>query len=78
LRIPAGAPGRPVTSNFDINGGGLVTTSEQRIRDFLDSDRAAWYHHVNITVHDRGGHFIQREIPGEWVGDLRRTFRGRR
>ena len=55
-----------------------VTTSEQRIRNFLDSDRAAWYHHVNITAHDRGGHFIPWEIPGEWVGDLRRTFRGRR
>jgi hypothetical protein len=26
----------------------------------------------------RGGHFIPWEIPGEWVGDLRRTFRGRR
>jgi len=44
----------------------------------LDSDRAAWYHHVNITAHDRGGHFIPWEIPGGWVGDLRRTFRGRR
>jgi microsomal epoxide hydrolase len=41
-------------------------------------DRAAWYHHVNITVHDRDGHFIPWEIPGEWVGDLCRTFRGRR
>ncbi len=55
-----------------------VTTSEQRVRNFLDSDRAAWYHHVNITAHDRGGHFIPWEIPGEWVADLRRTFRGRR
>ena len=48
------------------------------MQNFLDSDRAAWYHHVNVTAHDRGGHFIPREIPGEWVEDLRRTFRGRR
>ena len=48
------------------------------MQKFLDSDRAAWYHHVNVTAHDRGGHFIPWEIPGEWVEDLRRTFRGRR
>jgi pimeloyl-ACP methyl ester carboxylesterase len=55
-----------------------VTTSEQRVQNFLDSDRAAWYHHVNVTAHDHGGHFIPWEIPSEWVEDLRRTFRGRR
>ena len=53
-------------------------TTEQRVRHFLDSDRAAWYNHVNLTAHDRGGHFIPWEIPGEWVEDLRRTFRRRR
>ncbi|MFC7591555.1 hypothetical protein ACFQYP_53570 [Nonomuraea antimicrobica] len=53
-------------------------TTEQRVRHFVDSDRAAWYNHVNLTAHDRGGHFIPWEIPGEWVEDLRRTFRGRR
>ena len=50
-------------------------TTEQRVQHFLDSDRAAWYNHVNITAHDRGGHFIPWEIPDEWVDDLRRTFR---
>jgi pimeloyl-ACP methyl ester carboxylesterase len=49
----------------------------QRVQNFLDSDRAAWYNHVNLSAHDRGGHFIPWEIPGEWVDDLRRTFRGR-
>jgi microsomal epoxide hydrolase len=34
-----------------------VTTSEQRVRNFLESDRAPWYNHVNITAHDHGGHF---------------------
>ncbi|MGW4800969.1 epoxide hydrolase, partial [Nonomuraea sp. NPDC004297] len=55
-----------------------VTTGEQRIRGFLDGDRAAWYNHVGITAHDRGGHFIPWEIPEEWVADLRRTFKDRR
>jgi len=32
-------------------------------RTYLSSDRASWYNHVNITVHDRGGHFIPWEIP---------------
>jgi pimeloyl-ACP methyl ester carboxylesterase len=50
----------------------------QRVQSFLDSDRAAWYNHVNLTAHDRGGHFIPWEIPDRWVDDLRRTFRGRR
>jgi pimeloyl-ACP methyl ester carboxylesterase len=53
-------------------------STDQRVQHFLDSDRAAWYNHVNITAHDHGGHFIPWEIPAEWVDDLRRTFRGRR
>ena len=55
-----------------------VSTAEERVRHFLASDRAEWYHHINITAHERGGHFIPWELPGEWVEDLRRTFRGRR
>jgi hypothetical protein len=55
-----------------------ITTNQQRVQHFLNSDRAAWYKHVNITAHDHGGHFIPWEIPNEWVDDLRRTFRGRR
>jgi pimeloyl-ACP methyl ester carboxylesterase len=55
-----------------------VTTNEQRVQNFLQSDRASWYNHVNIAAHDSGGHFIPWEIPDEWVDDLRRTFRGRR
>jgi microsomal epoxide hydrolase len=53
-------------------------STEQRVAHFLASDRADWYHHVNLTAHDRGGHFIPWEIPEEWVADLQRTFRGRR
>jgi hypothetical protein len=52
--------------------------TEQRVRHFLESDRAAWYNHVNLTAHDHGGHFIPWEIPNEWVDDLRRTVHGRR
>jgi pimeloyl-ACP methyl ester carboxylesterase len=55
------------------NPPGVSTAN--RIQSFLDSDRAAWYNHVNITVHDRGGHFIPWEIPHQWTEDLRRTFR---
>jgi len=55
-----------------------VTTSDQRVQNFLQSDRASWYNHVNIAAHDNGGHFIPWEMPDEWVDDLRRTFRGRR
>jgi hypothetical protein len=54
-----------------------VTTNEQRVQSFLDSDRDAWYNHVNVTAHDHGGHFIPWEIPNEWVEGLRRTFHGR-
>ncbi|WP_371525711.1 epoxide hydrolase [Streptomyces sp. NBC_01283] len=55
-----------------------VTTTEQRIQSWLAGDRAEWYHHVNLTAHESGGHFIPWEIPDGWVDDLRRTFRGRR
>lgn len=50
-------------------------STEQRVQHFLDSDRAAWYNHVNIAAHEEGGHFIPWEIPEKWVEDLRRTFR---
>ncbi|MEJ2859185.1 MULTISPECIES: epoxide hydrolase family protein [unclassified Saccharothrix] len=53
-----------------------VTTSD-RVAHFLASDRAAWYHHVNLTAHDCGGHFIPWEIPELWLADLLRTFEGR-
>ena len=52
--------------------------TDQRVQHFLESDRAGWYNHVNLTAHDHGGHFIPWEIPDLWVDDLRRTFRGRR
>ncbi|WP_438492634.1 epoxide hydrolase family protein [Paenibacillus sp. IHBB 3054] len=52
-------------------------TTENRVQNFLDSDRAPWYNHVNITAHAEGGHFIPWEIPDKWTEDLRRTFRGR-
>jgi microsomal epoxide hydrolase len=50
----------------------------QRVEHFRTGDRAEWYNHVNLTVHDHGGHFIPWEIPDEWTSDLRRTFQGRR
>ncbi|MET8028955.1 epoxide hydrolase family protein [Streptomyces avermitilis] len=53
-------------------------STDRRVQHFLESDRAAWYNHVNLNVHDHGGHFIPWEIPDQWVDDLRRTFRGRR
>ncbi|MDQ0379092.1 pimeloyl-ACP methyl ester carboxylesterase [Amycolatopsis thermophila] len=52
-----------------------VLTPEARVRHFRESDRARWYNRVNVRAHERGGHFIPWEIPGEWVEDLRRTFR---
>ncbi|AFC30383.1 epoxide hydrolase-like protein [Paenibacillus mucilaginosus 3016] len=51
-------------------------TTEHRVRSFLESDRAPWYNHIQITVHEQGGHFIPWEIPEKWVEDLRRTMRG--
>ncbi|MEC3956579.1 epoxide hydrolase [Nocardia sp. CDC153] len=53
-------------------------TTAQRAQHFRDSDRGSWYNLVNVTAHDRGGHFIPWEVPVEWTDDLRRTFRGRR
>lgn len=53
-------------------------TTENRIQDFLKSERASWYNHVNIAVHERGGHFIPWEIPENWINDLRRTFQSYR
>jgi pimeloyl-ACP methyl ester carboxylesterase len=53
-------------------------STEQRIESFLASERGTWYNHVNLTVHDQGGHFIPWEIPDLWIDDLHRTFRGRR
>ncbi|MET7395751.1 epoxide hydrolase [Dactylosporangium sp. NPDC005572] len=53
-------------------------TTDERVRHFLASDRAPWYNLVNLTAHDRGGHFIPWEAPDAWIDDLRRTFRGRR
>lgn len=55
-----------------------VTTPQERVAQFLGSDRAPWYNLVNVTAHDHGGHFIPWEVPDAWVDDLRRTFRGRR
>jgi hypothetical protein len=53
-------------------------STDRRVQHFLESDRAGWYNHVNLSAHDHGGHFIPWEIPDRWVDDLRRTFRGRR
>ena len=33
-------------------------TTEQRVRHFVESDRAAWHNLVNLSAHDCGGHFI--------------------
>jgi microsomal epoxide hydrolase len=71
-----------LTSRLSTTSGGehAIDADSATIycRISLGSDRAALYHHVNVAAHDRGGHFINPwEIPGEWVEDLRRTFRGR-
>jgi hypothetical protein len=55
-----------------------VHSSTQRMESFLTSDRSAWYNHVNITVHPRGGHFIPWEIPEQWTADRVRTFKSQR
>ena len=52
-----------------------VTSPKERVESFLDSDRAPWYNHVNVTAHPHGGHFIPWEIPERWTADLVRTFR---
>ena len=48
------------------------------MQNFLSSDRAAWYNHVNLTAHPHRGHFLPWELPIEWTDDLRRTFRAYR
>ncbi|MFH9748892.1 hypothetical protein ACH4MN_31220 [Streptomyces anulatus] len=55
-----------------------VHTADERVRAFENGPQAAWFNHVNVNAHDRGGHFIPWENPEAWVSDLRRTFRGRR
>jgi pimeloyl-ACP methyl ester carboxylesterase len=50
-------------------------STENRVQHFLSSEMGSWYNHVNITVHEHGGHFIPWEIPNHWIDDLRRTFR---
>ncbi|MGV9675001.1 epoxide hydrolase family protein [Nocardia sp. NPDC003482] len=52
--------------------------TDRRAAHFRASARGSWYNLVEVTAHERGGHFIPWEIPGAWVEDLRRTFRGRR
>ncbi|GAA0432155.1 epoxide hydrolase [Acrocarpospora corrugata] len=53
-------------------------TTDQRVQDFINSERGPWYNHVNLTAHHDGGHFIPWEIPDAWVTDLRHTFRSQR
>ncbi|WP_131737251.1 epoxide hydrolase family protein [Actinomadura roseirufa] len=53
-------------------------TTDQRVQNFLDGDRAPWYNLVNLKAHEKGGHFIPWEIPAQWVDDLRRTARSQR
>src|ERR1700722_13865958 len=55
-----------------------VNSPEERIESFLASDRAAWYRHINIAAHPRGGHFIPWEIQDEGTAALVETFRQRR
>lgn len=51
-----------------------VSTAEERVQHFLGSDRSEWYSDLEVTAHERGGHFIPWELPGPWIEDLRRTF----
>ena len=78
--LPRPPPGRRGPDRHHLcgyeNPPGVST--ENRVEDFLESPRAGWYNNVNLTAHDHGGHFVPWEIPGGWVDDLRRTFRGRR
>lgn len=55
-------------------GSPHASPPQSSAQDFLDGDRAARYHHVNVTAHDHGGHFIPWEIPTAWIDDLRRIF----
>jgi len=52
-------------------------STAQRVEHYLSSPRSAWFDNVNLSAHERGGHFIPWEVPDAWVGDLRTTFRGR-
>jgi pimeloyl-ACP methyl ester carboxylesterase len=58
------------------NPPGVATAD--RVANFRQDPRARWYNLVNLSAHDRGGHFVPWEVPNEWIDDLRRTFRGRR
>ncbi|ALG08217.1 epoxide hydrolase family protein [Kibdelosporangium phytohabitans] len=49
-------------------------STDHRVQYWLNTDRAPWYNHVNLTAHEEGGHFIPWEVPDKWVADLRRTF----
>jgi microsomal epoxide hydrolase len=51
-------------------------STDRRVEHFRNSDRAGWYNLVNVTAHDRGGHFIPWELPDRWVDYVHRTFRG--
>ena len=75
-RQPAVEAPTGITFVAHENPPGIST--ERRVQNFLDSDRAPWYNHTNLTAHPEGGHFIPWEVPDAWVGDLRRTFRPRR
>ncbi|MFF4749260.1 epoxide hydrolase family protein [Streptomyces sp. NPDC002514] len=91
MRLYANANRHPWTPSHDLTppvqaptGITLVgyenppgVTTENRVQDFLDSPRAPWFNHVNVTAHPRGGHFVYWEVPDAWVDDVRRTFRGR-
>ena len=57
------------------NPPGVTTPDRTRPDTSSTATAPAWYNHVNVTAHDRGGHFIPWEIPDEWINDLRRTFR---
>ncbi|WP_280361433.1 epoxide hydrolase N-terminal domain-containing protein [Nocardia wallacei] len=75
-RLPVVEAPTGITFVAHENPPGVGT--DRRVEHFLADSRASWYNLVNVTAHDRGGHFIPWETPDEWVDDLRRTFRGRR
>ena len=54
-----------------------IHTANERVRAFKTGPQVDWFNHVNVNVHDHGGHFIPWENPDAWVSDLRRTFHGR-
>lgn len=51
-------------------------TTENRVKDFENGPKAKWFNAVNLTAHERGGHFGTWEVPDAWADDARRTFRG--